>query len=98
MATQSETLKPLVDPAAVTKDSVPQSILRQPILSITAETTDRELRRLADLVCYRAGIGMNSFALAALESFRRVARLERDLDALRNSVLMPHQRKVEKRG
>jgi hypothetical protein len=97
MATQSEILKPLVDSAAVTKDAVPQSILRQPIFSVTSETTDADLKKMADGICYQAGIGINAFVRASLESFRRVARLEKELDALRNAAVLPHQRKVEKR-
>jgi hypothetical protein len=95
MATQTETLKPLVDPAAVTKDAVPQSILRQPIFNVTAETTDADLKKMADGICYRAGIGMNAFVIAALESFRRVSQLERAVQQLQAAP--PHLRKVEKR-
>jgi hypothetical protein len=99
MSTQSEILKPLIDPSAKTNaDYVPQSILRQPIFSVTAETTDAKLRKMADGICYRAGIGMNAFVFAALESFRRTARLEKEIDVLRNAAVLPHQRKVEKRG
>jgi len=98
MATQTETLKRLIDPAAVTKDAVPQSILRQPIFNVTAETTDSEVRKMADAICYRAGIGMNAFVFATLEFFRRTARLEKEIDVLRNAAVLPHQQKVEKRG
>jgi hypothetical protein len=65
-----------------------------PPLGITADSTDAELKGLADSMCYKAAVGMNPFVFASLVCFRRVLQLEREVQRQR---IAPHLRNAEKR-
>jgi hypothetical protein len=71
-----------------------QTKLGYPPLGITVDSTDAELKSLADSMCYKAAVGMNPFVFASLVCFRRVLQLEREVQRLQTA---PHLRNAEKR-